>query len=77
MASVPRGTGKQPEPLGREVDRRGRAAGAAAAVVIHWPGRPIRPVIPCGGGVGGDEGGGLRGLAGAEGDRHAHCLVAG
>ena len=60
MSSVPRLAWAEAEPLGREVDRGGRAAGA---VVIR-------------GGAGGDEGGGLRGLSGAERHRHAHRLVA-
>ena len=72
MASVPRRAGEQSEPLGRQVDRRGRAAGAAAIAAIAI-GVVAVVVLHS---VGGDEGGGLRGLAGAEGDRHAHRLVA-
>ena len=62
VSSVPRLARAEAEPLGREVDRGGRAA---RAVVIRRHG-----------GAGGDEGGGLRGLPGAERDRHAHRLVA-
>ena len=65
MASVPRGAGKEAESFGREVDRGRRAT---RAVVIRSGGGGSS-------GVGGDEGGGLRGLAGAERDRHAHRLV--